>query len=90
MNGKVPGVYGITCAMLKYGGESIMEWLTEVCNVCFMESRVPKDWQRAAIVLLYNGKDDKMECENYRGISLLSIPGKAYRRVLIERVREVK
>ena len=34
----MPGVYGITCAMLKYGGESIMEWLTEVCNVCFMES----------------------------------------------------
>ena len=25
MNGKEPGVYGITCAMLRYGGESLME-----------------------------------------------------------------
>ena len=88
-NGKAPGVDGITSEMLKYGGESVTEWLTRVCNVCFREGRVPKDWQRAVIVPFYKGKGDKMECKNYRGISLLSIPGKVYGRVLIGRVYEM-
>ena len=36
-NGKAPGVDGITSEMIKYGGESVIEWLTRVCNVCFRE-----------------------------------------------------
>ena len=85
-NGKAPGVDGITSEMLQYGGESVIEWLTRVCNVCFMEGRVPKDWQRAVIIPFYKGKGDKIECKNYRFISLLFIPGKVYERLLIKRV----
>ena len=48
---------------------------------------MPLDWKRAIVVPFYKGKGDRMECKNYRGISLLSIPGKVYGRVLIERVR---
>ena len=36
---------------------------------------------------LHKGKGDKCECSNSRGISLLSIVGKLYGRVLIKRVR---
>ena len=36
---------------------------------------------------LYKGKGDKCECNNARGISLLSVVGKLYGRVLINRVR---
>ena len=32
------------------------------------------------------GKGDRNDCKNYRGISPLSIPGKVYGRILIERV----
>ncbi len=39
---------------------------------------MPQDWSKAAIVPVYKGKGDKTECNNYRGISLLSIPGKVY------------
>ena len=38
------------------------------------------------IVPLYKGKGDKCECSNSRGISLLSIVGKLYGRVLIKRL----
>ena len=88
-NGKSPGVDGITSEMLRYGGDCMVEWLTRVCRVCLDEGRVPDDWIRAVIVPIYKGKGDKCECKNYRGISLLSIPGKVYGRVVIEKVREL-
>ena len=48
---------------------------------------VPRDWRGACIVPLCKGKGDKYECSNSRGISLLSVIGKLYGRVLIKRVR---
>ena len=45
------------------------------------------DWRGACIVLLYKGKGDKCECSNSRGISLLSVVGKLFGRVLIKRDR---
>ena len=44
---------------------------------------------RAIILPIYKGKGDRRECKNYRGISLLSIPGKVYRRILIEKVHSL-
>ena len=85
--GKSPGIDGITSEMLKYGGESVIEWLTRVCVVCLRSGEVPLDWKRAVVVPFYKGKCDRMECKNYRRISPLSIPGKLYGRVLIKRVR---
>ena len=45
------------------------------------------DWRGACIVPLYKGKGDKRECSNSRGISLSSVVGKLYGRVMIIRVR---
>ena len=36
----------------------------------------------------YKGKGDMYECSNFRGISLLSVVGKVYGRVLINRIRD--
>jgi hypothetical protein len=38
------------------------------------------------IVPLYKGKGDRKAADNYRGISLLSIPGKVYTQILMQRV----
>ncbi len=38
---------------------------------------------------LYKGKGSRSECSSYRGISLLSVPGKVYGRILTERLMEV-
>ena len=53
-----------------------------------MLSIVPVDWVTACMVPLYNGKADVHECSNFRGISLLSVVGKVYGRVLINRIRD--
>ena len=87
--GKSPGVDEITPEMLKAGGNEILIWFKRLANVCMNEGEVPKDWQRSIIVPLYKGKGDKTECGSYRGISLLSVPGKLYSRILIDRARSV-
>ncbi len=50
---------------------------------------MPEDWRRAIIVPLYKGKGKREECNNYRGISLLSVPGKIYGRILSERMMKI-
>ena len=51
---------------------------------------VSENWKAMCIVPIYEGKGDKMECANYREISILSISGKIFRRALISRVIESK
>ena len=46
----------------------------------------PDDWRRGYIVPIYKKKQRKVECKNYRGLSLLSIPGKVHGRTIIQRV----
>ena len=81
--GKVPGMDGVRVKMLKEGCVTVLEWLMRVFNICFMLSVVPVDWVIACMVPLYKGKGDVHECNNFRGISLLSVVGKVYGRVLI-------
>ena len=50
---------------------------------------VPEDWRYAVIVPVYKCKGESTECKDYRGISLLSVVGKIYAGILIDRVRRV-
>ena len=38
----------------------------------FERGVVLEDWKSAVIVPLYKGKEERSDCKNYRGISLLS------------------
>ncbi len=80
--GKAAGMDGITAKMLKYGGSAVVEWMVLICERAWKSGEVPDDWKKAIIVPLYKGKGSRSECGNYRGISLLSVPGKVYGRIL--------
>ena len=43
----------------------------------------------ANIVTLYKNKGDRSDCNNYRGISLLSIVGKVFARVTLNRLQNL-
>ena len=47
MNGRSPGIEGITSEMQRYGGANVIEWF-----LCLAEVKIPVDWKRA-IVYLY-------------------------------------
>ena len=83
---KAHGMDGVRVEMLKEGGVTVLEGLVRVFNICIMLSIVPVDWVIACMVPLYKGKGDVHECSNFRGISLLSVVGKVYGRILIGRI----
>ncbi|MFA0954731.1 RNA-directed DNA polymerase, partial [Klebsiella pneumoniae] len=86
-NGKAAGIDGVTSEMLKYGGAVLDVRMLQLFNACYESGRVPEEWKFAVIVPLYKGKGDVYDCRNHRGISLLSVPGKLYGRLVIERVQ---
>uniref|UniRef100_A0A3B3HVR8 ribonuclease H n=1 Tax=Oryzias latipes TaxID=8090 RepID=A0A3B3HVR8_ORYLA len=71
--------------MLKSGGDCMIEWLTNIFNEVWESGKIPRDWTRGVILPLWKGKGDKLTCNNHRGITLLSIPGKLFTRILLNR-----
>ena len=51
-----------------------------------MEEEVPADWKEGYLIKLPK-KGDLSNCANYRGITLLSVPGKVFNRILLERMK---
>ncbi|KAK5901379.1 hypothetical protein CgunFtcFv8_026257 [Champsocephalus gunnari] len=72
--------------MLKALGVEGLSWLTRLINVAWKSETVPKEWQTGVVVPLFK-KGDQRVCANYRGITLLSLPGKVYSKVL-DRIEE--
>ena len=48
----------------------------------------PGDWIKAVIIPIFK-KASRLDCANYRGISLLSVVGKVFGRILNERVKAI-
>ena len=57
--------------------------------MAFESDVMPEDWRSAVIIPLYKGKGERTECKNCRGISLVSLVGKIYAGILVDRVRGV-
>ena len=49
---------------------------------------VPGDWIKAVIIPIFK-KGSRLDCANYRGISLLSVVGKVFGQILNERVKAI-
>ena len=86
--GRAAGVCGVPAKLLKAGGESITRWLRTVIVQVWSTSVVPPDWRRGLVTPIYKGRGDRMDCNNYRGITLLSVPGKVLAHLLLNRIRD--
>ena len=85
--GKVPGVCGIHGEFLKAGGEALDQALHTILCSAWNTCRIPSDWKRGMLVPLWKGKGDRLVCDNNRGVTLLSVPGKVFARILLDRIR---
>ena len=68
---------------------AIVKWLHAGDLQYNIEDRCgPSNWSSAIIVAIHT-KGSRKVCKNYKGISLLSIPGKVFAKVISNQVRRV-
>jgi len=72
---------------LKADIPSTVDILHDLFVKVWNEEDFPVDWREGHLVKLPK-KGDLSNCNNYRGITLLSIPGKVFNRVILERIKE--
>ena len=68
--------------LLKYGGSGMVDLLQPVI---WREEIVPPQWREGLIVNLFK-KGDKEDPGNYRGLTLLSVVGKVFCKILNDRL----
>ena len=86
-NNRAVGNDFIPGELLKYGGEDLHVFVWRLFVRMWDEEQVPADFKESRISALYKNKGDRSDCGSYRGISLLSAPGKVFARVLLNRLK---
>ena len=85
--GKSPGFCGIHTELLKAGGNAALVMLHTVLCSAWTTGIITPDWKRSLVVPLWKGKGDRQDCNNYRGVTILSVPGKVFAWIILDRVR---
>ena len=73
--------------MLKASPAIALNQLLNICNQTLYQFKAPSDWRKALVVIIPK-KGDPSICNNYRGISLLSVSYKVFCRILLIRMQE--
>ena len=84
-NSKTGGSDGIVGELLKYGGFGMVHLLEQLFSVIWQEEIVPRQWREGLIVNIFK-KGDREDPANYRGITLLSVVGKVFCKILNNRL----
>jgi len=85
-NGKIEGPNQIPVEVWKYLGKAGLEWLSELFNVIFRTAKMPREWRASIVIPLYKNRGDIQDCDNFRGIKLLSHTMKLWERVIVRRL----
>ncbi|KAK3557179.1 hypothetical protein QTP70_024693 [Hemibagrus guttatus] len=88
-SGKAVGPDDIPVEVWKCLGEAAVEFLTSLFNRVLKSERMPEEWRRSVLVLIFKNKGDMQSCSNYRGIKLMSHTMKLWERVVEARLRKV-
>ena len=86
-NGKAAGPDEIPAEAIKADLDTAVSVLHSLFGKVWEQGQVPADWREGLIIKLPK-KGDLRECSNYRGIMLLSVPGKVFNRILLERIKK--
>ena len=84
-SGKTPGKDGILAEVIKSSKSTLLVPLHKLLTQCWKEGSVPQDMKDSNIITLYKG--DCSNCNNYHGISLLSVIGKMFACIILHRLQ---
>ena len=85
--GEAPMICGIHAELLKAAGNAVLMSLHAVLCCARNTGIIPTDWEKGLGVPLWKGKGDRQDCNNDRGVTLLSVPGTVFARIILDRVR---
>ena len=83
---------GINCPdlrQIKHGKTTVLLQLHKVLCRCWQEGAVPLDTRDFSVISLYKNKVEMNDCNNYTGMSLISIVGKVFAGVVLVRLRKM-
>jgi hypothetical protein len=79
---KLPGSDQIPKELIQAGGEILLSAIHKLINSVWNKEELPDQWKESIIVPVHK-KGDKTNCNNYRGISLLSNSYKILSNILL-------
>ena len=88
-SGKAPGSDAIPPDLLKHCNTTSLHSLHVLLCQCWQEGAVPQDMRDAKIITLFKNMGERSDCNNYRGISLLSVIGKVFAKVFLIQLQKL-
>ena len=88
-SGKAPGSDGISSDLIKHCKTTLLHSRHVLLCQCWQEGAVPQDMRDPKIITLFKNKGERSDCNNYRGISLLSVIGKVFAKVILIRLQKL-
>lgn len=84
-NGKSPGPGNIPPELIKYGTEKLFKHLTVLFQNCLNGMEIPEEWKTSYMSTIHK-KGSKDNCDNYRGIAVLSSISRVYGKILTKKI----
>jgi hypothetical protein len=86
-NHKASGTNQILAEFLKKGGETLRRRIHHLIKLIWTQHKIPEEWS-TGIIQPTHKKGDKLECSNYRAITLLNVTYKVLSGILYNRLTE--
>ena len=86
LKNSAPGLDNIHAAMLKNLHTNALNYLTELFNEIFKSSEFPSKWKTAIVIPILKPKSDQFKPQSYRPISLTSVLGKTFEKIINKRL----
>ena len=84
-NGEAPDHNNLNAELFKADPELAATILTPLFTKIWEQEEIPSDWSRGVIIKIPK-KGSLSDCNNWRGITLLSVPSKIFYKVIIQRI----
>ena len=85
-NGKAAGPDDIPAETIKADMDTAVNILHGLFSKIWKEGKAPAEWKAGIIIKL--PKKDLGDCSNYRGIMLLSVPGKVLNWIILQKMKD--
>jgi hypothetical protein len=82
---KSPGTDQILAELIKAGGKTLCSEIHKLICCIWNKEELPQQWKES-IIVPFHKKGDQTDCNNYRGISLLSTAHKILSNILLARL----